>query len=87
MLNVYRFFNWGGCWFVVHIRRFIYKFLNVCPFEYTAVALRGKVWPVNQVDQTSGMAVVTPTDRPKSVLNSWSIELFCGVVRVVILPF
>ena len=24
---------WGGCWFVVYIRRFIYKFLNVCPFD------------------------------------------------------
>ena len=24
---------WGGCWFVVYIGRFIYKFLNVCPFD------------------------------------------------------
>ena len=24
---------WGGCWFVVYIRRLIYKFLNVCPFD------------------------------------------------------
>ena len=24
---------WGGCGFVVYIRRFIYKFLNVCPFD------------------------------------------------------
>ena len=24
---------WGGFWFVVYIRRFIYKFLNVCPFD------------------------------------------------------
>ena len=24
---------WGGCWFVVYIRRFIYKLLNVCPFD------------------------------------------------------
>ena len=36
---------WGGCWFVVYIRRFIYKFLNVCPFDYTAVAVSGKVGP------------------------------------------
>ena len=33
------------------------------------------------------MAVVTPTDRPKSVRNSYVIELFCGVVCVVTLPF
>ena len=36
---------WGGCWFVVYIRRFIYKFLNVCPFDKTAVAVSGKVGP------------------------------------------
>ena len=32
-----------GCWFSVSIRRIIYKFLNVCPFEYMAVAVSGKV--------------------------------------------
>ena len=36
---------WCGCWFVVYIRRFIYKFLNVCPFDYTAIAVSGKVGP------------------------------------------
>ena len=43
--------------------------------------------PVNQVNHTSWMAVVTPTDRPKSVRNRCVIELFCGVVCVVTLPF
>ena len=33
------------------------------------------------------MAVVTPTDRPRSVRNRCVIELFCGVVCVVTLPF
>ena len=33
------------------------------------------------------MAVVTPTDRTKSVRNCCLIELFCGVVCVVTLPF
>ena len=32
-----------GCWSSVFIRRIIYKFLNVCPFDYTAVAVSGKV--------------------------------------------
>ena len=32
-----------GCWFSVSIRKIIYKFLNVCPFDYTAVAVSGKV--------------------------------------------
>ena len=78
---------WVGCWFVVYIRRFIYKFLNVCPFDYTAFAGSGKFGPVNQVNHTSWVAVVTPTDRPKSVRNRCVIELFCGVVCVVTLPF
>ena len=90
MLYVYRFNDLSalsGCWFVVHIWRFIYKFLNVCPFDYTAVAGIGKVGPVNQVNQTSWVAVVTPNDRPKSVRNRYIIELLSGVVCVVILPF
>ena len=33
------------------------------------------------------MALVTPTDRPKSVRNRCLIELFCGVVCVVTCPF
>ena len=38
------------------------------------------VGPVNQVNHTSWVAVVTPTDRPKSVRNRCVIELFCSVV-------
>ena len=51
--------------------------------DYTAVAGSEKVGPVNQVNHTSCVAVVTPTDRPKSVRNRCVIELFCGVVFVV----
>ena len=32
-----------GCWSLVYIRRVIYKFLNVCPFYYTAFLVSGKV--------------------------------------------
>ena len=90
MLYVYRFYDlsaWSGCWFDVYIRRFIYKFLTVCPFDYTAVAGSGKVGPVNQVNHTSWVAVVTPTDRAKSVRNRCLIELFCGVVCVFTFPY
>ena len=59
----------------------------MCPFDYKAVAGSGKVGPVNQVNHTSWVAVVTPTDRPKSARNRCVIELFCGVVCVVTLPF
>ena len=61
--------------------------LNVCPYDYTAVAGSGKVGPVTQVNHTSWVTVVTPTDRPKSVRSRCIIELFCGVVCVVTLPF
>ena len=87
MLYVYRFLlplRLG--WLLVCLFVF-YKFWNVCPFDYTAVAGSGKVGPVNQVNHTSWVAVVTPTDRPKSVRNRCVIELFFEVVYVVTLPF
>ena len=56
------------------------------PFE-AVVAGSGKVGPINQVNHISWVAVVTPTDRPKSVRNRCLIELFCGVVCVVTCPF
>ena len=59
----------------------------MCPFDCTAVTWNGKVGPGNQVYHTSWVAAVTLTDRPKSVRNCCVIELFCGVVCVVTLPF
>ena len=47
----------------------------------------GRLGPVNLVNHTSWVAVVAPTDRPKSVRNRCLIELFCGVVCVFTLPF
>ena len=85
-IDFYDLSAWDGCWFVVYIRKFIYKLLNLCPFDYTAVAGSGKVGPVNQVYHISWVAVVTPTDRPKSVRNRCVIDCF-GVVWVVTLPF
>ena len=52
MLYIYRFYDlsaWGGCWFVVYIRKFIDKFLNVGAFDYTVVAGSGKVGPLNRL--------------------------------------
>ena len=59
----------------------------MCPFDYTAVAGSGKVGPVNQVDHTSWVAVVTPTDRPKSVRNRCVIELFVALFVLSLCPF
>ena len=86
-IDFYDLSAWDGCWFVVYIRRFIYKFLNAYPFDKTAAAGSWKVGPVNQVNHTSWVDVVTPTDLPKSVRNRCVIELYCGVVCVVTLPF
>ena len=47
----------------------------------------GKVGPVNQVNHTSWVAVVTPTDRPKSVRNRYLIELFVALFVFSLCPF
>ena len=40
----------------------------------------GEGWdPVNRFNHTSWLAIVTPTDRPKSVRNRCVIEVFGGV--------
>ena len=62
-------------------------YLHVLALDYTAVVMSGKVGPVKPVNHTSWVAIVTPTDSPKSVRNRFVIELFYGVVCVVILPF
>ena len=49
----------------------IFKYLS---FYYTAVAESGKVGPINQ---TRWVAVVTPTDLPKSVCNRCIIDFLC----------
>ena len=63
------------------------KSLHILALDYIAVAVSGNVGPVKPVNHTSWVALVTPTDRPKSVRNRCLIELFCGVVCVVTLPF
>ena len=59
----------------------------MCPFDYTAVAGSGKVGLVNQVNHASWVAVVTPTDRHKSVLNRCVIELFVALFVLSLCPF
>ena len=41
--NMNGLFALVGCWSSAFIRRIIYKFLNVRPFDYTAFAVSGKV--------------------------------------------
>ena len=86
-IDFYDLSAWSGCWFDVYIRRFIYKILNVYPFDYTAVAGSGKIGTVNQVNHTSWVAVVTPTDRPKSVRNRCLIDFFVALFVLSLCPF
>ena len=58
----------------------------MCPFDYTAVAGSGKVGPINQVNHTSWVTEVTPTDRPKSVRNRYVIELFVALFVLSLCP-
>ena len=43
-----------GCWLVVHIRRFIYKYWNVRPSDFAVVAGSGKFGPVNRLNTPVG---------------------------------
>ena len=52
----------------------------MCAFDYTAVAVSGKVKrSLHRFNQTSGVTAVTPTDRPKSVRYRCVIKVFGGV--------
>ena len=53
----------------------------MCPFDYTAFVVIGKVGidPVNRFNRTSWVPIATPTDRPKSVRNCCVIDVFGGV--------
>ena len=90
MLYVYRFL-WPlrlG-WLLVCC---LYKEVYLQIFKRVSFWLHGccgewEGWARKPVNHTSWVAVVTPTDRPKSVRNRCVIELFCDVVYVVILPF
>ena len=62
----------------------IFSFLAL---NYTAVAMSGKVGPLNLVNHTSWVAVVTPTDRPKSVRKSCVIELVVALFVLSFCPF
>ena len=49
--------------------------------------MNGKVGPIKPVNHTSWVAVVTPTDRPKSVRNRCVIEFFVALFVSSLCPF
>ena len=74
------------CWFVVYVRRFIYKFLNVCSLDNTVVAGREKVRPVNQLTTpVRWLKLLQLTVLSRSIIAVLSIMFW--FVGVVISPF
>ena len=69
-----------GSWSSVSIRRIIYKFLNVCPFDYTAFAVSGKV-ERSETGLTTpvGWLLLRPLTVPKSVSNRCVIEVLVAL--------
>ena len=61
--------------------------LNVCPFDYMAVVVSGRCGAVNWLTASVWVAVVTPTDRPKSVRNCCVIERFVALFVLSLCPF
>ena len=61
--------------------------MHILAINYTAIAVSGKVGPVKPVNHTSWVAVVTPTDRPKSVRNCCLSELFVALFVLSLCPF
>ena len=64
--------------------RIIYKFLNVCSFDYTAFAVSGKVGPVNRLTTPIDLLVIQLTVLSR-YRNCCVIEYFCDVVYVFLL--
>ena len=63
------------------------SFLIVCPFDYTAGAGEWEGWARKLVNHTSWVAVISPTDRPRSVRHRCVTVLFGGVVVLSLCPF
>ena len=65
-----------GCWSSVFIRRIIYNFLICVSFWlHGCCGKKEGCALVNRFIHASAMAVITPTDRPKSVHNRCVVEV------------
>ena len=65
----------------------IYIISNVCPFDYTAFMVGGKICvPVNRFNHTSWVAFFTPTNRPKLVRNSCLMKI-CSCAFLLVVTF
>ena len=79
-IKIYGLSTLLGGWSSIFIRRIVYKFwiYMSCWLHSFCGNCKG-LDPVNRFNHISVLAVVTPTDRPKSVCNRCVIEYFGGV--------
>ena len=81
VINFYDLSAWDGCWSSVSIWRFIYRFLDVCPFDSTTVAVSGKVGPVNRLTTPVGWLLsfqLTVLSRSAiAVLSNFFVSSLC----------
>ena len=62
-----------------YMEYYIHIFKCACPFDYTFCGRWEGSDPVNRINHTGLVAVVSPTDRPKSVSNRCVIKVSGGV--------
>ena len=86
-IDFYDLSTWGGCLFVVYIRRFIYNFFKCVSFWLHGCCGKWEGWAREPVNHTSWVALVSPTYRHKSVRKRCVIELFVGLFVWSICPF
>ena len=90
MIYVYRFLwplRLGWLWVCCLYKEVYLQIFELVSFWLHGLCGSGKIWPVNQVNHTSWVAIVTPTDRPKSVRNRSVIELFVALFVMSFCPF
>ena len=61
--------------------------MHVLALDYTTVALGRTMGLVKPVNHTSSVALMTPTDRPKTVRNRFVIDLFMSLFVLSLCPF
>ena len=81
MLYVYRFL-----WLVYTFKEVCLQIFKCVSFWFHGCCWKWEGWARKPVNHTSWVALVTPTDGPKSVRKRCAI-VFCGVICVVTLPF
>ena len=86
-IDLYDHSAWYGCCLLSISGGWFTNLFKCVSFCLHGCCGKREGWARNPVNHTSWVTVATPTDRPKSVRNRCLIELFCGVVCVVALPF